>query len=247
MPDFVWLWGLIMRRFQIALLTAAAIMGLAASASAADMPTKGPVSKAVAPIYNWTGFYIGIEGGGGWADTQHTNATNGVNSGTTRISGGLFGGTYGYNAQFGSWVLGLEGDFSWSGIKKDFVTLNNNNFCTVGFECVTNLRWLGTDRARVGYAWDRLLVYGTAGVAYGSVEATIRNSSFAVGNSTRVGFIYGGGVEWAFAPAWSVKAEYLRTDLGDKHTYSSNSGTVLENVSLKKLDIVRFGLNYHFH
>jgi outer membrane immunogenic protein len=72
---------------------------------------------------------------------------------------------------------------------------------------LTNLRWLGTDRVRLGYAWDRLLVYGTAGIAYGNVQATLLGAPFLVtiGDNTRTGFIFGGGAEWAFAPAWSLK------------------------------------------
>jgi hypothetical protein len=93
-----------------------------------------------------------------------TNTINGINSGTVGISGGLFGGTYGYNFQLGSWVLGFEGDFSWSGIRSKFFDNNGSDFCSpaVELECMTNLLWLGTDRGRLGYAWDRLLVYGTA-------------------------------------------------------------------------------------
>ena len=232
-----------MRKF---LLATTAAVALAAPAQAADMPVKAPPAAVVAATYNWTGFYVGIVGGGAWADTRHTNNVNGANSGTHRISGGLFGGTYGYNAQFGSWVLGLEGDFSWSGIDSSFNDNNGSTFCTTPLQCQTSLRWFGTDRARLGYAWNNLLAYGTAGVAYGKVRGTITNSIFATGENTRVGFIYGGGFEWGFAPAWSAKAEYLRTDLGDKATYGTAAFPQIENVSLKKLNIFRFGLNYRF-
>ena len=95
--------------------------------------------------------------------------------------------------------------------------------------------------------WYCLLVYGTAGLAYGNVQATILGAPFliTVGDNTRTGFIFGGGVEWAFAPAWSLKAEYLRTDLGEKIT--DNVITVFpQSVSLTNIDIVRVGLNYHF-
>lgn len=197
------------------------------------------------------GFYLGIEGGGGWADTRHTNAINGIHSGDVSINGGLFGGTYGYNLQLGSWLLGFEGDFSWSGIKKNFHdSIPDQFFCSIPdspINCLTNLRWLGTDRARLGYVWDRLLVYGTAGVAYGNVQGTLANADFlvSIGNNTRAGFIFGGGVEWAFASAWSVKAEFLRTDFGTKTTYFI-SNRFPENVSLTNIDVVRVGLNYHF-
>ena len=112
---------------------------------------------------------------------------------------------------------------------------------------MTNLRWLGTDRARLGYVWDRLLVYGTAGVAYGNVRGTLANADFfvSIGDNTRAGFIFGGGVEWSFASAWSVKAEFLRTDFGNKTTYNI-SNRFPQDVSLTNIDIVRVGLNYHF-
>ena len=224
-----------------ACLAAVASIALAQPASAADMPTKSVKAPMAAPVYNWTGFYIGIEGGGGRADTQHTNINNGINSGTVRISGGLFGGTYGFNYQMGALVIGLEGDISWSGIRKEFAS-TTGAFCFVGIPCVTKLTYLGTDRVRLGYAWDRLLAYGTAGVAFGTVKGNILNApGFPEGSSSRIGFIYGGGLEWAFAPKWSVKGEYLRTDFGDKVTYIG-----IESISLKNLDIVRFGLNYNF-
>jgi outer membrane immunogenic protein len=236
------------KKILLSVIAAAAFCG--APALATDMPNRpAPAYKAPAPapIYNWTGFYVGIEGGGGWADTRHTNATNGINSGTVGIDGDLFGGTYGYNWQSGPWVLGLEGDFSWSSIKKTFNDVAPGTFCTGPFQCVTDLRWLGTDRARIGYAWDRLLAYGTAGVAYGDVRGTVTNQAgITIGDNTRAGFVYGGGVEWAFAPAWSVKLEYLRTDLGNKLTYNAVGGGLPEQVSLKNLDIVRAGLNYRF-
>lgn len=239
--------GWLMRCLTVALIAVISTAAFAPVGMAADLPVKAPPPAALP--YNWTGFYLGIAGGGGWADSRHTNAVNGINSGEVGISGGLFGGTYGYNLQLGSWVLGFEGDFSWSGIKGDFIESSGSDFCSAGLalQCSTNLRWLGTDRVRLGYAWDRLLVYGTAGVAYGNVEATLVGAPFlvTVGDNTRTGFIYGGGVEWAFLPAWSVKAEYLRTDLGEKITYNVIN-IFPQSVSLTNIDIVRVGLNFHF-
>jgi outer membrane immunogenic protein len=100
---------------------------------------------------------------------------------------------------------------------------------------------------RRDYVWERLLVYGTAGVAYGNVRGTLANADFlvSIGDSKRSGFIFGRGVEWALAPAWSVKAEYLHTDFGTKVTYNIGN-RFPEYVSLMNIDIVRVGLNYHF-
>ncbi len=236
------------RRLAVGLIAAVFTAALSQIGFAADLPVKTPVQPPAAVPFSWTGFYLGIAGGGGWADSRHTNAVNGIHSGDVGISGGLVGGTYGYNWQLGSWVLSFEGDFSWSGIKGDFLESSGSDFCSaaLALHCSTNLRWLDTDRVRLGYAWDRLLVYGTAGVAYGNVEATLVGAPFlvTVGDNTRTGFIYGGGVEWAFAPAWSVKVEYMRTDLGEKVTYNVIN-IFPESVSLTNIDIVRVGLNYH--
>jgi outer membrane immunogenic protein len=228
-----------------------AALTFSGSAFAADMAVKAPPPPpVVAPAYSWTGFYLGIVGGGGWGDTQHTNAISGGNSGPSGIGGGLFGGTYGYNWQSGAWVFGLEGDFSWSGIQKGFQDNNGSLFCEGTNTCETDLRWFGTDRGRLGYAWDRFLVYASAGVAYGDVRGTLSNApfvqSFTVGDSTRAGFTFGGGIEWALAHNWSVKAEYLHTDFGNKITYDLIAGGSPEEVSLTHLDIVRAGLNYRF-
>jgi outer membrane immunogenic protein len=235
-----------MKRLAIALLAVTGFsVGFASMASAADLPVKAPV---MAPAYNWTGFYIGIEGGGGWGSTRHTNAVSGNNSGTdNNLTGGLVGGTYGYNWQFGSWVIGFEGDISWTGISDTF---GINAFCGSSTPCITNLRWLGTDRARLGYAWDRYLVFATGGVAYGGVNAYIANNALNTSNEThtRAGYTVGGGIEAMLAPHWSAKLEYLYVNFGDNKNYTYigvfNNGAA-ENV-LVTSNIVRAGLNYKF-
>src|SRR4249920_3823045 len=142
--------GVLMRCLAVVLITAISATALTRIGSAADLPVKAQAKPLAPAPYSWTGFYLGIQGGGGWADTRHTNAMNGINSGDVRINGGLFGGTYGYNFQTGSWVLGIEGDFSWSGIKKQFDdSAPELFFCTIPdspIKCMTDLRWLGTDR-----------------------------------------------------------------------------------------------------
>src|SRR5215475_1314704 len=107
-----------MKKLLIGVIAATAFFG--ATALAADLPTKAPIYPAAAPVFTWSGFYLGIVGGGGWGHTRHTNSFNQATSGTVDINGGLFGGTYGFNWQSGSWVFGLEGDISWSGIRHEF-------------------------------------------------------------------------------------------------------------------------------
>lgn len=203
-----------------------------------------PALAASGSLYNWTGFYLGIQGGGGWGDSNHINKTVNVPSPTFEIDGGLLGGTYGYNLQNGPWVFGFEGDISWSNIKKSY---SDGSFCLNAFPCVTELRWFGTDRVRVGYSWDRLLVYGTLGIAYGEVEGRFGNFPGANGSNSRTSFVFGGGLEWAFAPNWSAKIEYLRLDdFGDKITYFYSAANSHDGVSVRNVDVVRVGLNYRF-
>ena len=238
-----------MRRITFALLTASLSLGLTAVASAADLPVKARVAP-VSAAPNWTGFYLGLAGGYGWGSTRQTaDIASGINSGTdNNLNGGIFGLTYGYNWQTGPWVIGVEGDISWSGIKDTFNDNNGSFYCTTPFNCVTNLKWLGTDRARLGYAWDRYLVYVTGGFAYGGVDATHTNDATETDETkTRVGWTLGGGIEAMLMPHWSAKLEYLYVDLGDQTNFHviPSFGGAAQSV-LVKTSIVRLGINYRF-
>jgi len=225
------------------LLTVALAALVAGPALGADLSRPAPVYKAPlapVPVYSWTGFYLGVSGGYGFGSTRHTNVDNGINSGTdNNLNGGIVGLTYGYNWQTGPLVLGLEGDISWSGIKDSFHDNNNSGFCTRPDTCLTNLKWLGTDRARLGYAWDRYLVFATGGVAYGEVAATCC-VGFPAQTKSRAGWTAGGGIEARLMPNWSAKLEYLYIDLGDKRNYSTNESVLL------RTSLIRLGLNYRF-
>lgn len=211
------------------------------SANAADLR---PVYKAppvvAAPVWSWTGFYIGIEGGGGWGRTTHTD-TAGTTTGGFNQSGGLVGGTLGFNWQSSNWVWGIESDLSWANITGSVAT----PLC-VGGSCFTTLRWLDTDRVRLGVAWNQFLIYATGGVAVGNVRAG-QDSCVSVfqicGTDTRVGWTAGGGIEAMIAPNWSAKVEYLFVDLGTHATYQP---VIPVNVT-ERVSIVRAGLNWHFN
>ena len=214
-----------------AFLTAVSLVALGmAPALAADLPartyTKAPV--AVAPIYNWTGFYIGAMGG-------YATEDNGSN--TFDRKGGFAGGTLGYNWQSGAIVYGIEGDFDWSDVKASAA-------CAGVLTCETSNPWLATFRGRVGYAFDRWLPYITGGGAYGRVKATMSAAGvdLASASSNQLGWTIGAGLEYAFMGNWSAKLEYLYVDLG-----SFNAAVVpaVNNVSFKE-NIVRAGLNYKF-
>jgi len=212
-------------------------------ASAADMAVKAPPAPA-APMWNWTGTYVGVVGGGGWGRTNQVDL-NGITTNPYNQSGGTFGGTAGIQVQNNKWVLGAETDLSWARINGTVAV----PVC-VGGTCFTNLKWFGTVRARVGYAWDRWMIFGTGGVAYGSVNAgqdscpTIPGNIAFCGTHTEVGWTAGAGIEGFIAPNWSVKLEYLYIDLGNHFSYTP---VVPVNVTQERVNLVRAGINYHFN
>jgi outer membrane immunogenic protein len=204
------------------------------SATAADLPPRYQQPYARAPIYNpvynWTGFYLGINGGGGWGRSQW----DGVDK--FDISGGLIGGTIGYNWQINQFVLGAEGDIDWSGIRGA-----TNNACAPG--CDTRNHWLSTVRGRLGFAFDRFLPYLTAGLAVGDISATL--PGFPAGSTTTAGWTIGAGLEFGIVSNVSVKAEYLYVNLGDFNC-GLNCGLAANGGVSFDANIFRAGLNVHF-
>jgi outer membrane immunogenic protein len=219
-----------MKRVLLAGVAALAIVTTVGAANAADiarreaMPTKAPV---YAPIYNWTGAYVGINGGGGWgrSDVSAPFASGGFNT-----SGGVVGGTLGYNYQMGQTVFGVEGDVDWSNIR-------GSSVCGAGFSCETKNSWLATARGRVGYAFDRFLPYVTGGLAVGDIKSSV--SGVDSSTNTKAGWALGGGVEYAIAGPWTAKVEYLYADLG-------RGSSVLGSDTKFNASLVRGGINYRF-
>jgi outer membrane immunogenic protein len=220
-----------MKRVLLALVSLAALTGTAA---AADLPRPAPApyykAPVAVPVYNWTGFYIGINGGAGFGRSTW-DTTGGFNT-----SGGLVGGTLGYNWQAGQAVFGLEGDIDWANING-----TTNNACPFG--CKTTDSWLSTVRGRLGYAADRFMPYITGGAAFGNIKAS--TPGFAGGNSDRAGWTIGAGLEFAIAGNWTAKAEYLYVDLGRFNCGLSCSLFTTDNVSFKT-NLIRAGVNYRF-
>src|SRR6185437_1118036 len=228
-------------------LTAAMVaIGFASAANAADMPTKAPIYKAppavVAP-YNWTGFYLGVNGGYGWGQTTG-DILPAFFGGNYDINGGLFGGQIGFNYQLPAspLVLGIEADWDWTDIK--------------GSQTVTLLRLpvsdsvkvenLGTVRGRIGYAWDRFLVYGTGGWAWSSRVSAFCSSCIPTDDSHSLnGYTVGGGVEYGFTPNLSVKAEYLYAHL-EPVDFFQNAGCTVTCSLGANVNVVRLGLNWRF-
>jgi outer membrane immunogenic protein len=147
-------------------------------------------------------------------------------------NGAVAGGTIGGNYQTGAFVFGVEGDFDWDNIK------GSPSAC-IG--CQVSSTWLATARGRVGVAWDRLLFYGTGGVAFQNVKFAVTAPPLTTPLATTidaVGWTAGGGVEFAISPNWSVKAEYLYVNFNNQ-TIGPGTFTLIENV-------VRGGVNYRF-
>jgi len=211
----------------------------AAPAFAADLPVKA--RQPIAPIetvWNWSGFYVGVNGGYGWARSSHTD-TAGVTSGGFNQRGGLVGGTVGYNWQMGGAVLGLEGDLDWAHI-------NGSTPCGAGSTCFTDMRSFGTVRGRLGYAAGNWMPYITGGLALADLRVGQSIAAVPGNEDWRAGWTVGAGLEWMFAPSWSLKAEYLYADFGNS-AISYNGAPLTVNVSERNVNIIRGGINYHFN
>jgi outer membrane immunogenic protein len=226
-------------KFIARIVAATAFVAAASSASAADLRPayKGPAPVVIA-AYNWSGFYVGAHAGYGWGGLEFDFVGT---SGLGRNIDGFFGGgQVGWNWQAAGspWVFGLEADISFGNIE-DSVT-------SAAISFTTEARMFGTARARLGYAVDRTLWYVTGGLAWIDNEMTIALPGFGTFNSsnTHVGWTAGGGVEWAFADAWSAKAEYLYLDTGSENYFTNIAGPGLTFSPF--IHTVRLGLNYRF-
>jgi outer membrane immunogenic protein len=241
-----------MRRLSIAAIAAASTVAFIQIASAADLPVKAPAAPVAVP-YNWTGFYVGGNIGGGWRSRDVDYSPNdpyttvafpaglappAVSFDTSGVIGGL---QLGYNWQFNhNWLLGVETDFDWSGIKG----ARSDVFATFGLPLTATederVKWFGTVRARLGYLpTDNFLAFITGGFAYGRVEhsGSLANppgnvSFLAVSgavtcisgttcfagslNSTATGWTAGGGFEYGFWKNLTLRAEYLYVSLDSK-------------------------------
>jgi outer membrane immunogenic protein len=245
-----------MKRILIASALALAAGG---QALAADLPPPAPMPRApatyvpvAAPYYNWTGFYIGGNLGGAFTNGNfNTNLPTGTvtsSSSTSFIGGGQVGANYQF---WGGVVVGAEAMFDWLPNTKNTLTLNAAGV-PVGTATINN-RWLTTATGKLGYAWDRVLLYGKGGGAWvGASNSGITTVPGGIpvafsGPSNIFGLTAGVGVEWAFWGNWSARAEYDYIGLNNV-TYTSvapfpglNIGTSSRNIQL-----VTAGVNYKF-
>ena len=150
-------------------------------------------TEATSPVVSWTGIYLGLNGGFTFGGSNWTDSVTGGSTGNFGTSGFVFGGTVGANYQVGSLVFGVEADGDWADAS-GFGTFTASALCAGG--CLTTSSWLSTVRGRAGYAFDRFLVYGTGGAAFGNVRANFSNDP--VSSSIEAGWTVGAGVEVAF-------------------------------------------------
>lgn len=219
-------------------------LGMAAPAIAADLPAR-PMKAAPAYIdsmYNWSGFYVGINGGWGQTSTRYDYANFLVRS--NNATGGTVGGQIGYNWQAGSWVFGLEAQGNWADLNKSYVDPNFAGV-TVG----SKLDGLGLFTGRIGYAANNALFYvkGGAAVASNTYWAALNNVNFISASNTRWGADVGVGFEWGFTPNWSFGVEYNHLFLGDTTNNWTNNNWRYTNVNIRQdVDLVTARINYRF-
>ena len=271
-------------RWMMGAAAAALTVAGAAVALAADLPTKkeAPAPVFVPPPFTWTGFYIGGNIGGVWGTGTRQStlyaagfpflSTYYPNNLGTNPGGWLLGGQAGYNYQSGAAVFGLETDLDWTSMNRNFHYIspafaglvepfNIYNGDYLALNAKANLDWLGTTRVRVGFVAtpdNRLLFYGTGGIAYGGGSANYNlydafYGAYWTGNpsSSRVGWTLGAGAEYALTNNWTIKGEYLYYNLGSSRTFAySNSlffpGVVATTKYTWDGSIFRIGVNYKF-
>ena len=246
-----------MHKLVRAAAISALLMEMSVGAKAADLgrpPVPAYQPPIVAPLFSWTGFYLGGNLGAGWSNGNLTDSLFGVNWSASNNTTFVGGGQVGANYQFNSVVIGVEGDFDWFA--------NNNNSAAVTALGTTvqgsnNGRWLTTLTGRLGYAFDHVLLYGKGGGAWvGSNNFTVTNvatgSSVSFGNSnTNTGWTAGAGVEWAFYDNWTARVEYDYVGLNDASftvpaTFPVVGGDVFSTHN-RNIQTVTVGINYLFN
>jgi outer membrane immunogenic protein len=255
------------------LISSAAATAMLGSAYAADLPSrKAPLEAPVPPVFTWTGAYVGVNGGGAWT-RAHTLPYVETAGGAFFFAGefgplqsrtGGFGGAQaGINYQTGMFVFGAELDFQGASLRSSaFNTftpyLTAGNSISIG--TTQRIDYFGTARGRLGVAFGPALIYATGGLAYAGVrDAFFMTDTFGFtaansNSNARMGFAAGGGVEWMFAPNWSIKGEYLYVGLrqGPRAVAVEFVGAAATTFAINHvapsigMHTARLGVNYHF-
>ena len=234
-------------KLYLTYLAGSAMLLSSFAANAADLAVKAP-PPVPAPVYNWTGLYIGVNGGWGWGRQDPLNLISSrFDRDSFDINGGMIGGTFGAQIQQGAIVLGLESDIDWADITGNRVTIPMIAGVPIGatLNVNTKIEATATARVRAGVALNNWLIYSTGGAAF--IKETASGSTIAgvpcgtlgilpscADSHWRPGLAVGGGAEWGFASNWTAKAEYL---------YIAAAGT---GASVDHVNVVRAGVNYKF-
>ncbi|WOJ89199.1 porin family protein [Methylocapsa polymorpha] len=226
---------------------------------AADLPSRLPPPPIpYVPAFTWSGIYIGGNLGLGGDRFQYPFYAGFGTSGQASItsSGIIGGGQVGYNWQFANnFLLGFETDFDGAAIRGKVTVYANTPIGGLSADAGSRINYIGTVRARAGYALDRLLIYGTGGFAYGQVNDQLQVATGPLGlgafstshNYTRTGWTAGAGVEYAITNNITLKTEYLYVNLGTNSIFNSSLLGFGVNINQKTTaNIVRAGLNYKF-
>ncbi len=231
------------------LLASVGAIALAGSAFAADLPSRAPPPVYVppVPIFTWTGIYIGGQIGYAWGTSNNNigDAFGDYASFSTNNSGVIGGAHVGYNLQLSQFVVGLEGDVDGSSLRKSVTGFIGDVPTTIS----SNIGVQGSIRGRIGYAWDRVLIYGTGGVAFAGLNGSVSTPfGYDSASSTRVGWTVGGGLEYAVTNNWSIRAEYRYADFGHSTFFPNNSFAGLGAYANRRIteNRVQVGFSYKF-
>lgn len=229
--------------------------------AATALTVAGP-ALAVPQTFSWTGCYLGGNVGAGWGDTTFSGSTTIAPSDSDVLHVGsgvgiLAGGQIGCNLQVArNWVLGAEGDFGWSNIRG----ASDDPFFS-GKNLSSRTDWITSATGRVGYAWDNWMFYGKGGAAWARDQYAFSGGPVTVfgspvqpgfnetGADTRFGWTAGGGIEWAFAPAWSARIEVDYYGFGPRTITLFDDATSMSSGPLvvkQTIGAIRFGVNYQF-
>ncbi len=235
-----------------------ALIGASLSANAADLEVRPPPAPPPIPVFTWTGLYIGGNLGAAWGQGNVTDAFTGLTFSGTSNAVFVGGGQVGFNYQIDDLVLGVEGDFDWTG---------NNNRGTGAviagplglghaFAASVNNGWVTTLTGRLGVAWERALFYGKAGGAwlgnsgFTVTDLTTGSSLSGTSSNSTTGWTVGAGLEWAFAHNWSARLEYDFIGLGNRTFVVPATSPVLAGDTFtanSHVQMFTVGLNYLFN
>jgi outer membrane immunogenic protein len=223
-----------------------AMLTIPVAATAADLrvrPQPAPVPVYALPPFSWTGIYVGGNVGGVWADGNVTDNFVGLSASTSR-SGFIGGGQLGFNYQINNIVLGAEWEFDGTSLNATGTGVFVRGIGVL--QSSADTRWVSTLAARLGVAFNNVLLYGKAGAGWVGNEATITNlttGGSVSASNTVSGWLIGAGIEWAFAPNWSTKLEYDFIGLQSWTFVSFPGATFTVNRDIQTLKV---GLNYRF-